>query len=136
MATKKTETAEDHTAGLKFDGDKLRWDLLMPMQEDLRGVVKVLTFGQRKYKAHNWMFVRPFVPRYYAAFKRHLDAIMDGEQIDPETGLMHWWHLITNAFFLAWATRKGVWDREIGMLAEMEAEAAAREISLEELLKM
>jgi hypothetical protein len=85
--------------GRKFDGDKLRWDLL-PWRE-VEQVVKVLTFGLRKYDADNWKQVEPKT-RYVAAAFRHLCAWIKGEKPDPETGVNHLAHAICCLLFLLW----------------------------------
>lgn len=86
-------------AGVKFDQDKPRYDLLDP--EFLEGVAQVLTFGARKYDAHNWRNGLS-TSRLIAASYRHLTALNKGEDIDPETGLSHAYHMACNAQFLAW----------------------------------
>ena len=86
--------------GLKFDDAKLRWDLL-PM-ECVEEVVKVLSFGSRKYAPNNWKAVEQGSERYYAALMRHLVAYRKGEEIDPESGLSHLSHVMCNLVFLIW----------------------------------
>ncbi len=85
-------------SGEKFDDGKLRWDLV-PFKE-LEGMVKVITFGAAKYKDNGWKDVDP--RRYKAAIMRHISAYMRGEIIDPESGLSHMSHVMTNALFLEW----------------------------------
>lgn len=72
--------------GLKYDQDKPRMDLLDA--DALEGLAKVLTFGAKKYAAHNW---RNGIPnsRLIAALFRHSFALLKGETIDPESGLPH-----------------------------------------------
>lgn len=76
--------------GIKFDQEKPRMDLLD--REALEGLAAVLGFGAEKYAAHNW---RGGIAhsRLIAAAMRHLMAISDGEDIDPESGLPHVDHL-------------------------------------------
>ena len=81
----------------KFDGDKLRYDLVPPSLG--REVAKVLTFGAKKYDAHNWKKVDD-VNRYVAALYRHLEAWRAGEETDPESGFSHLAHAATNVAFL------------------------------------
>ena len=76
--------------GLKYDGDKLRWDLL-PM-DCVEDVVKILTFGASKYGADNWQSLDHFEDRYYAALMRHLVEWRKGNKIDEESGLSHLSH--------------------------------------------
>lgn len=84
---------------MKDDLGKLRYDLL-PWKA-LEGVVKVLTFGARKYTPNGWKTVPNGMERYEAAMLRHLAAIKRGEKYDPESKLRHVDHLLCNAGFLA-----------------------------------
>jgi hypothetical protein len=90
--------------GLKYDNDKLRWDLL-PIQctED---IVRVLTFGSKKYADNNWQLVEKAGERYYAAVLRHLAAWRQGEITDPESGLPHLAHIACNITFLQWIEKE------------------------------
>ena len=75
--------------GIKHDKDKVRLDLLSPLW--LNGVGQVLTFGAKKYAAHNW---RKGLERsrLIGASLRHILAYLGGEDRDPETGLLHLFH--------------------------------------------
>ena len=74
------------TQGTKHDGDKIRMELLDA--QALEGLAAVLTFGAKKYAAHNW---RGGISnsRLLGALMRHTFAILRGEYIDPESGLPH-----------------------------------------------
>lgn len=83
--------------GLKYDGGKPRWVLLMQgFPNALRGFAQVLTFGAKKYEAHSWRQVENGYERYRDALYRHLNAIEQGEEIDPESGEYHWDHVQFN----------------------------------------
>lgn len=84
--------------GMKFDGDKVRMDLIDP--NFVTGVGQVLTFGAKKYAPNNWQKVDNAEDRYYAAALRHLLAWRAGEKLDPESGLNHLKHVATNIMFL------------------------------------
>lgn len=84
-------------AFLKFDGDKLRPDLIPPSAT--KALAEVLTFGARKYKPNNWRKCKD-LGRYEAALLRHLLAYQEGEVHDPESGMPHLWHAMTNLAFL------------------------------------
>lgn len=86
--------------GVKHDGEKDRWDLL-PWGE-VCDVVKVLTFGARKYEADNWKRVEKGQSRYFAAAMRHITARERGQRIDPESGLPHLAHAICCLMFWLW----------------------------------
>lgn len=97
--------------GAKFDGDKPRFDLLWDgMPNALLGVVKVLTFGAKKYSDHSWQNVPDAIRRYSAANLRHQNAIARGETHDlnehgltdeNHSGLPHDFHIACNSLFLA-----------------------------------
>lgn len=84
--------------GVKFDNNKPPMALLDP--EFLEGVAKVLGFGASKYAAHNWRNGIQY-SRLISAAYRHLGAINKGEDIDPESGLSHTYHLGCCVMFLA-----------------------------------
>ncbi len=73
--------------GIKYDGDKPRYELMPPEVEE--EIVKVLTYGAIKYRDHNWKYVEPFYDRYYGACRRHLSKYRQGEVIDEENGYHH-----------------------------------------------
>lgn len=82
--------------GMKFDTDKLRFDLIPAIATE--GLAAVLTYGAKKYKPNNWRSVDP--ERYVAAFERHWHAYISGELLDSESGLPHLAHCMTNLTFL------------------------------------
>ena len=85
-------------AGLKFDSDKPRFDLIDPFFEE--GLAQVLTFGAKKYAPHNWRKGIVY-SRLLGALRRHINAIEKGEDTDPETGLLHAYHAACCVMFLA-----------------------------------
>lgn len=91
--------------GSKFDGDKLRMDLIPA--EAIYAIARVLTYGAKKYGDRNWeeglSWSRP-----YAALLRHAIAWFHGEETDPESGLSHLDHVAANAAFLSHYTAKAV----------------------------
>lgn len=82
---------------MKFDTGKPRYDLIPP--SSMAGLAKVLTYGAKKYKPHNWKEVDS-LDRYVAALYRHIEAWRQGEKIDSESGLLHLEHALTNVAFL------------------------------------
>lgn len=85
-------------AGVKWDTDKTRFDLLPVKVEE--AVAKVLTFGAKRYGDRNWQKVDDARNRYLAACVRHMNAYRLGEELDNETGLPHLAHAITNLTFI------------------------------------
>lgn len=87
-----------HDQQYKFDGEKLRYDLI-PVKV-LEELAKVLTYGANKYSANSWQNVEPFDDRYYAAAMRHLMEWRKGNQVDTESGLEHLSHALCCIAFL------------------------------------
>jgi|GEM_PF-1419395 len=83
--------------GVKYDGGKLRYDLIPA--DCLEELAKIYTMGAQKYDDHNWRkgmkWSRPF-----AALMRHAWSWFKGEDIDPESGLPHLAHAAWNCFTL------------------------------------
>ncbi len=83
--------------GMKFDGDKLRFDLIPPEVDE--ALATILTFGADKYGDRNWELGMDW-GRSYGAMCRHLNAWRKGEKLDPESGKPHLWHALTCLSFL------------------------------------
>lgn len=99
MTNQKYFINTDNSIGLKYDSTKPRMDLIDPaFLEDL---ANVLTFGAKKYTAHNWRN-GIHTSRLIAAAYRHLGAINKGEDLDPESNLPHAAHLGCCVMFLHW----------------------------------
>lgn len=83
--------------GLKYDAEKPKMELISSIA--VTELAKVLTFGAKKYEAHNWRKGIAFSRLLGAAF-RHLTAYNGGEDKDPETGLSHLAHAFCCIMFL------------------------------------
>ncbi len=85
------------STGVKHDQEKTDMSLLSTIA--MVKVAEVMTFGKKKYSAHNWrggfVWSRPA-----AAALRHLFAWIGGEDKDPETGLSHLAHCACCIMFL------------------------------------
>ena len=90
--------------GIKFDSDKLRYDLVP--WEAMDDVVAVLNHGARKYSPDNWKIVPEAKARYVAAGLRHMVARAKGEILDPESGLPHTAHAVCCLLFLLWFDKR------------------------------
>lgn len=82
----------------KFDQGKLRMDLIPP--NTINTLAQVLTYGANKYRPNGWKAVDDATERYYSAAMRHLMAWRSGEFTDPESGMSHLAHVLTNIAFL------------------------------------
>lgn len=98
------------STGTKHDAGKPMCELLS--SQALVGTATVLTFGAKKYSAHNWRLGIVW-SRLIGSTLRHLFAFAGGEDLDPESGLPHIDHAATNIMFLQefYRTRKDLDDR-------------------------
>jgi hypothetical protein len=96
--------------GNKFDGEKLRVDLLS--FQAIQGTAEVLTFGAKKYGDRNWEKGLSF-SRVFGACLRHLFSWWLGKDKDDETGLNHLDHAACCIMFLQHYTKTntGIDDR-------------------------
>jgi hypothetical protein len=76
-------------SGVKHDQEKSDMSLLSAIA--MVKIAQVMTFGKKKYSAHNWRGGIVY-SRLLAAALRHLFAYLGGESKDPETGLSHLAH--------------------------------------------
>ena len=98
-----TKKQDKFKEGLKFDGDKLRWDLLP--YDAVNEIVKVLTYGAIKYEPRNWEKGMNW-SRAYGALQRHMTKWFHGQENDEESGLSHLAHAgCCLMFLLGWYTR-------------------------------
>lgn len=87
-----------HEPGAKLDAGKIRASLVLGgFSRALAEVSKVGTFGAAKYTDNGWRTVPNGFERYSDAQIRHLLQEASGEQVDPESGLLHAAHTAWNA---------------------------------------
>jgi len=84
-------------AGVKFDGEKARYDLLVPLALDQ--IAQVSAYGAKKYAERNFEKGMSW-GRVFAAAMRHLWAFWRGEFLDPESKLPHLAHAAWNVMAL------------------------------------
>lgn len=105
---------------VKHDSAKPRMDLIPP--EALTALGTVLREGADKYGERNWELGMDW-GRVSGALLRHLSAWMAGEATDPDSGMSHVWHVLTNAAFLTAYESRGVGNDD--RKARRDAVAAA-----------
>lgn len=91
--------------GKKFDEGKPELGLVP--KSLIWAVGAILTFGAKKYGAHNWRKGLAW-SRAYNATLRHLTAWWDGEDKDVESGKSHLHHAACELAFLIEYEEKGV----------------------------
>lgn len=86
--------SKNKNGGIKNDGHKPRMSLVP--QVALMEVAKIMTYGEYKYDAYNWMngFNWTFLTD---AIDRHKIAFLCGEDIDPESGFHHMGHVAASS---------------------------------------
>src|SRR5574343_1509826 len=70
----------------------------------IAGVVEILAFGDTKYGRYNWQKGMP-AEDILNSLNRHQMAWMRGENIDPESGLLHADDIVVNALMFAYNLR-------------------------------
>lgn len=94
---------------MKSDTGKPQWHLLRGMLGALDDVLRVRAYGVEKYgDPDNWLTVTDGHRRYVDAACRHLSRVLDGEHIDPESGLPHLAHAACSVLFALAMGLKGV----------------------------
>lgn len=89
---------DPHSPGAKLDAGKPMVSLVLGgFARALEEVVKVGTYGARKYTPNGWMSVPNGIERYTDALGRHQLKEWQGELCDPDTELKHAAHLAWNA---------------------------------------
>jgi hypothetical protein len=88
---------------LRYNDNKPRWSQVH--FESLVPMVKVLEFGEAKYGKSNWKIGLDRT-EILESLSRHLFSLMDGEEIDAESGLSHIGHIMSNAMFYEYHTNK------------------------------
>lgn len=80
----------------RYNEGKPKWSLVH--YESLVPMIRVLEFGALKYAPFNWQ-KEMNLKEILESMQRHLAALMDGEEIDKESGISHMGHIQCNALF-------------------------------------
>lgn len=98
------------TKGLRYNQGKRKWSLVD--YKSLEPMIEVLEFGAKKYSPDNW---KKGLDRkeILESMQRHLAALMDGQNNDPETGLPHMGHIMCNAMFYSYFEIKDKENKDI-----------------------
>ncbi len=95
-------------SGKKNDADKPLMALIPPIAEE--ELAKAFTYGAKKYGQWNWADGIALT-RLMSAARRHMNAFMNGEDLDPESGNHHLGHAMASlAMALEIHVRKPEYD--------------------------
>jgi hypothetical protein len=87
---------EIKTVADRYNSGKPKWSLVH--FDSLLPMVEVLEMGAKKYSPDNWMKGLD-KKEILESTMRHLAALLDGEDLDKESGLSHMGHIQCNAMF-------------------------------------
>lgn len=92
---------DSHTPGAKLDDGKIKMALMTRgFSHALQEVGRITTYGAIKYSPNGWKKVPNGQARYEDALLRHLNKWQQGEELDPDSFLLHLSHLAWNALAL------------------------------------
>lgn len=77
----------------KGEAGKLKPQLQLLPPAFNRETAKALACGASKYGEWNWRRNKVELMTYLGAIRRHIDAVMNGEDVDPESGAHHLGHV-------------------------------------------
>jgi len=117
---------QSSTDALRYNETKPEWGLVD--FDSLINMVRVLEYGAKKYDKYNWKKGLPYVS-VIESMLRHIFAFLNGEDLDPESGLPHTGHIMCNALFLDyyWQYCKDMDDRFIDKRKEDGKEKSSTE---------
>ena len=83
----------------RFNEGKPQWHQLH--FKSLLPLVRVMEYGEKKYGKDNWKKGQD-IPSLCDCAMRHLTAFMDGEELDPESGVSHIGHIMANCMMIVY----------------------------------
>lgn len=88
---------------LRYNQGKVQWSLVD--YKSIEPMVRVLEYGCKKYAKDNWKKGMP-ASQIIESMLRHTYKLLEGELVDPESGIEHVGHIQCNAMFLAYVLRE------------------------------
>lgn len=90
---------EEKEQALRYNEGKLKWSLVH--FESLEPMVRVLMYGAKKYAPDNWKKGLP-KKEILNSMMRHMIALIDGQEVDEESGEHHIGHIMCNCLFYSY----------------------------------
>ena len=87
----------------RFNFKKPKWSQVD--FKSLEPMVAVLEYGELKYSKKNWMKGLP-ATEVIESLLRHTFALLEGEELDKESGLSHIGHMLSNCMFISYVLRE------------------------------
>lgn len=109
----------------RYNEGKPQLSYIFDVMPALLDMVAVLEFGANKYARNNWKKGFP-KDKLVDSLMRHINAMYQGEDVDPESGLPHVGHILCNAAFLGYhyGSQSNYWQdkhkTEKALLNELE----------------
>lgn len=96
----------------RYNDGKPKLSYVLQFPNAIKGLSYVCDKGAVKYKRYNWKKGLPFT-EVADSLLRHLTAVLDGEDYDPEDGIPHIDRVVWNALALSeyWRTHPELDDR-------------------------
>jgi len=88
---------------LRYNNGKLDWTLLD--FKSLEPLVKVMTYGEKKYNRFNWQKPCDDPRQHLQSAMRHLVALINSEEFDDESTERHTGHVMANMMMYNFHTR-------------------------------
>ncbi len=88
---------------LRYNQGKVQWSLVD--YKSIEPMVRVLEYGCKKYAKDNWKKGMP-ASQIIESMLRHTFKLLEGELVDPESGIEHVGHIQCNAMFLAYVLKE------------------------------
>ena len=93
------ENSIDTESALRYNTGKPKWSLVH--MRSLVPMIRVLEYGAEKYEPFNWQ--KPTERNTLIdSMQRHMAALIDGNELDDESGLTHIGHIMANAMFYSY----------------------------------
>lgn len=86
---------------------KLKPQLQLVPPVIVESMAAALTIGADKYGPWNWRTNQVEIMTYLGAMKRHIDAVLEGEDLDPESGTYHLGHVAAGCAIVLDAAAQG-----------------------------
>jgi hypothetical protein len=90
---------------------------LIPLQDDVAAVYEL---GARKYGPFNWRYTPIGLHAYLNAILRHTQAVINGEDIDQESGKSHLAHVAATAMIVLDAKSVGTLKEDRPTIVEIK----------------